>query len=93
MAHPPAHRVYRVFPIFPCYLLLEFENGEYRMANLSPEQSLTGELFEPLKQWDSFRQVRVDVGHITIQWPNGLDFDPGVLYAESQPFVIQKILS
>jgi hypothetical protein len=59
MLHPPAHQLQSVFPIFPCYLLLEFENGD----------------------------------HITIQWPNGLDFDPGMLYVESKPFVIQKIMS
>ena len=82
-----------MFPIYPCYLLLEFENSEYCIADLSSEQSLTGELFEPLKQWDSFRQVTVDADHITIQWPNGLDFDLDVLYADSTPFVIQKIMS
>lgn len=91
--HPPAHRVLRVFPLYPSYLLLEFETGEYRIADLSKDFQRDGELLVPLKQWDSFRQVRVDADHVTIEWPNGLDFDPGVLYAESKPILPQQLMS
>lgn len=90
--HPPIHRVQRVFPIYPTYLLLEFDTGEYRIADFRAEVERSGELFEPLKQWAFFRQVQVDEDQISIVWPNGLDVDPGVLYVESKPITIHQLM-
>ena len=48
------------------------------------------ELYEPLSEWDFFRQVKVE--EETIVFPNGLDFDSAILYVTSKPFDTQKIL-
>ncbi|MFM7192421.1 MAG: DUF2442 domain-containing protein [Microcystaceae cyanobacterium] len=38
-------------------------------------------VFEPLKNPEYFAQVKVNPELGTIQWPNGADLDPDVLYA------------
>jgi len=50
-----------------------------REINLEPV--LYGELYEPLRDHDFFRQVTVDAEAGTIVWPNGADFDPDLLFA------------
>ncbi|MEY2984959.1 MAG: hypothetical protein RLZZ568_1576 [Cyanobacteriota bacterium] len=37
-------------------------------------------IFDPLKDPEYFTQVKVNPELGTIQWPNGADLDPGVLY-------------
>lgn len=44
------------------------------------EKILRGELFGPLKNVDLFNKVRVNPEINTIEWPNGADFDPSMLY-------------
>ena len=67
-------------------LELTFDNGEVRMIDLEPD--LRGEIFEPLKaDYSLFCQVRVDPEAATIVWPNGADYSPRTLYAESKPVV------
>ena len=41
---------------------------------------LTGPLFEPLRDKKFFAQVIVDPEAHTLTWPNGADFDPGMLH-------------
>lgn len=75
-----------VYPVtnFNLYnLILEFDNGEYRIVDVSP--FLQGEIFEPLKNQAVFKQIKVDQDAGTIVWPNGADLDPAVLYANSVP--------
>jgi|APCry1669188910_1035180.scaffolds.fasta_scaffold103372_3 Protein of unknown function (DUF2442) len=60
-------------------LRVHFDNGTVREINLEP--ILYGELYEPLRNQDFFRQVTVDEEVGTIVWPNGADFDPDLLYA------------
>jgi hypothetical protein len=62
-------------------LNLEFNNGEWRTIDLEPE--LWGEAFEPLKDLDFFRQVRLEFK--TLVWPNDTDLAPEYLYEKSQP--------
>ena len=40
-------------------------------------------IFEELKDENLFKKVRVSFD--TIEWENGADFDPEVLYQNSQP--------
>jgi len=64
-------------------LILEFDNGEERSVQMT--QFFKGSLFQPLKDVNFFRQVKVDRESGTIVWPNGADLDPDVLYNHSQP--------
>lgn len=57
-------------------LRLSFNNGEVRIANLLT--SLKGEIFEPLKDIEFFKQFTVKFN--TVEWQNGADFAPEYLY-------------
>jgi hypothetical protein len=62
----------------PYELVLEFDNGVVKQVDLSRE--LHGEVFEPLKDPEFFKQVAVNEETRTVQWPNGADFAPEFLY-------------
>ena len=57
-------------------LLLLFNNGERRIADLS--NSLKGTVFAPLKDVDYFKRFSIKFN--TIEWDNGADFAPEYLY-------------
>ena len=57
-------------------LRLFFNNGEVRIVNLL--SSLKGEVFEPLKDIEYFKQFTVKFN--TVEWQNGADFAPEYLY-------------
>ena len=57
-------------------LKLEFNNGIEAIVDL--ESELYGEIFEPLKNQDLFRQAFITSR--TIEWPNGADFAPEFLF-------------
>jgi hypothetical protein len=59
-------------------LRLIFDNGIKKDVDLQAE--LYGEVFEPLKEIDFFKQVEVNPETNTIEWPNGADFAPEFLY-------------
>lgn len=59
-------------------LRIEFSNGAIKEVDLSRE--LYGEVFEPLKDSEFFKQVGVSEETNTIEWPNGADFAPEFLY-------------
>jgi hypothetical protein len=58
-------------------LRLTFDNGVVKDVDLQDE--LYGEVFEPLKEIEFFKQVRVNPDTNTIEWPNGADFAPEFL--------------
>lgn len=58
---------------------LFFSNGEIRVVNL--ESHLTGPIFEPLLDYDNFKNFSIPFN--TIQWGNGADFAPEFLYGIS----------
>jgi len=64
-------------------LLLTFEDGSRRLTDL--EQELDGEIFEPLKDINYFRTVRLDPDLDTIVWENGADMSPDFLYEVGVP--------
>jgi hypothetical protein len=70
-----------VMPLPRHELLLTFENGERRIFDITPYLS-TG-IFSALKDESVFRSVHVQFD--TIEWSNGADLDPEMLYAESRP--------
>jgi hypothetical protein len=57
---------------------LRFEDGTEGEVDL--RSSLRGPVFEPLKDVEYFKQVRVDPELGTITWPNGADIAPETLY-------------
>ena len=59
-------------------LRLSFDNGDIKDVDLEGE--LYGEVFEPLKEVEYFKQVKVNPETNTIEWPNGADFAPEYLY-------------
>lgn len=63
-------------------LLLTFEDGSKRHVNLKAH--LDGEIFEPLKDIEYFKTVRLNPNIDTIVWDNGADFSPDFLYELGQ---------
>jgi hypothetical protein len=68
------------------HLKLTFKNGEIRMFDMNPYLNLG--IFNELKNKAMFDTVRVSFD--TIEWKNGADIDPEILYAESTPIECQK---
>ncbi|WP_035989367.1 DUF2442 domain-containing protein [Leptolyngbya sp. KIOST-1] len=59
-------------------LRLVFNNQTVQEVDLA--QELYGEIFEPLKDVNFFRQVFLNPETNTIQWPNSANFAPEFLY-------------
>ena len=59
-------------------LLLTFEDGSAKHVDLEPY--LDGEIFEPLRDIEYFKTVRVNSEIDTIVWDNGADMSPDFLY-------------
>lgn len=70
-----------VKPLADHRLLLVFDNGERRIFDVAPW--LTKGAFRELRDDESFRTVRVSFD--TVEWANGCDLCPELLYAESDP--------
>jgi hypothetical protein len=68
-----------VKPLSDYKLLLTFENDEKRYFDVSPY--LDFGIFSELRDVSIFNAVSVKFD--TIEWPNGADLDPEVLYSES----------
>lgn len=62
---------------------LTFEDGSVRVADLEPH--LYGEIFEPLKDVEYFKTLRVEPNVDTIVWDNEADMSPDFLYEISVP--------
>ena len=60
------------------HVSVTFDDGVTKTIDLEP--ILYGQMFGPLRDEKVFRQVEIDPIAETIQWPNGADFDPAVLY-------------
>ena len=71
-------------------LLLTFEDGSVRLADLEPH--LDGEVFEPLREIDYFRGATVDSELDTIVWDNGADMSPDFLYEIGVPIAEPRLV-
>jgi hypothetical protein len=60
-------------------LWIKFDNGIEGEIDLSAE--LWGEMFEPLRNLDSFRRFQIDNEINTIVWDNGADMAPDFLFS------------
>ncbi|HEX3107859.1 MAG TPA: DUF2442 domain-containing protein [Thermoanaerobaculia bacterium] len=63
-------------------LWLRFEDGASGEVDIAP--SFKGPVFEPLRDIEFFKQVRVDSEIGTIVWPNGADVAPETLHERLQ---------
>ena len=72
--------VKQVKPLDNFQLLLTFENEEQGIFDMKPY--LEKGIFRELKDNAMFNTVRVSFD--TIEWDNGADFDPEVLYQHSK---------
>ncbi len=75
MIAPP---VVSATPLRPYVVRVVFDDGEVRDVDFEP--LLEGEVFQPLRDWEFFEQVAVSEFRDTIEWPNGADLDPEVMY-------------
>ncbi len=57
---------------------LRFQDGTSGEVDIQP--SFKGPVFEPLRDIEFFKRVRVDSEIGTIVWPNGADVAPETLY-------------
>ena len=57
---------------------VRFDDGREGIADLAG--TLDGPMFEPLKDPEVFRKLRVDEELQTIVWPNGADLAPEFIY-------------
>jgi hypothetical protein len=76
-----SHAIYRVTSfevIGPFTLIVSFDDGTEQIIDF--EQALGGELYRPLRDPETFNQVRIDPEVHTLVWPNGADFDPETLH-------------
>jgi hypothetical protein len=72
--------VNKVKPLNDYELELTFENKEIKIFDVKPYLD-TG-LFKTLKDKNIFKMVKVSFD--TIEWSNGVDLDPEVLYEKSK---------
>ena len=61
-------------------LHLRFEDGVAGDLDFASRLQFRG-VFAPLKEVAEFAKVRVNTESGTVEWPNGADLDPDVLYA------------
>jgi len=79
-------RVVAVRPHADYTLILTFTNGEVRIFDVKPYLSLG--IFRELQDPRYFNFVRPFLG--SIQWQNGQDFCPDMLYLESVPAPVSQ---
>jgi Protein of unknown function (DUF2442) len=67
-------------PLTGYNIFLKFDDGAEGVVDFGKHPSFRG-VFEPTRDLDFFRQVRVHPEFKTIYWPNNADWDPVVLHA------------
>ncbi len=72
-------RVVKVSPLPQYRLYVEFDDGVSGTIDLSDE--LDGEVFQPLRDEATFRQVKVDEFG-AVCWPNGPDLAPDAMHSQ-----------
>ncbi len=72
-----------VQPVENHHLLITFDNGEEKIFDMN--EYLDKGIFAELKNENLFRTVHVIFD--TIEWENGADLDPELIYQESKKLV------
>jgi hypothetical protein len=78
------HLVKEIISVEPFKITLRFNTGEVRQVNLADKlnewASNPQSKFAELKDYEIFKQVRLDSEFETLVWENGIDLCPDVLY-------------
>jgi uncharacterized protein DUF2442 len=77
MTHP-IYRVRSFEIVAPYTLCVRFDDNTEQTIDFRPV--LAGDLYGPLRNLETFNQVRIDPEVETLVWPNGADFDPATLH-------------
>lgn len=80
-------RVVAVKPGADYTLTLTFENGEVKRFNVKPYLPIG--IFQKLKDLSVFNSVKPFLG--SVQWQDGQDFCPDLLYEDSTPLLGEMI--
>ena len=81
----------QVVPLSGHRLQLSFEDGTTGDFDLRSQIAFSG-VFEPLNDDEEFRKVRVNSDTGTIEWPDGADLDPVVVYATVTGKAVAEVL-
>jgi uncharacterized protein DUF2442 len=84
---PP--RLIEAVPLEGYAVHLQFADGLAANVDLSYLVG-RGEVFEPLRDVDYFRQLRIEEFGTTIEWPNEADIAPETLYDHVQRAVYEQ---
>jgi hypothetical protein len=84
--------IVRVVPLSDRRLQVAFDDGSLGEVDVRSHIQFSG-VFEALDDDEEFRKVRVNSDTGTIEWPNGADLDPVVLYASVTGKAIDDVLS
>lgn len=76
------HRIIDIACLRDYRLILTFSDKSRRIVDLEP--LLEGSLFGELKSMEKFKQVYLDKEFGSIEWPNGADICPDLLYQMSE---------
>ena len=73
-------------------LFVEFKDGESGEVDISELVKFRG-ILEPLKDFKFFEQVKINQECGVLEWPNGVDIDPLMLYSKTtgKPIVLNTI--
>lgn len=74
----PIYRIIKVSVPKAYWISVQFDDGTTKEINL--ESILYGEMYGPLRDAAMFMKAEIDPVVGTLQWPNGADFDPAILY-------------
>jgi uncharacterized protein DUF2442 len=76
-------------PLDGYWVHLRFADGLAAVVDLSYLLEYGG-VFEPLRDIDFFRKLRIDEFGVTIEWPNEADIAPETLYDHVQRAVYER---
>ncbi len=82
----------KAIPEKPYLLILEFKGGEVRILDMNPYIK-NGGIWEKVKDWESFAEVRVQEDLGGLEWPSGPDFCPDTAYRVSRPHEFARDIS
>lgn len=76
--NPQIHRVIQFSIVDDYTILLVFDDQTEQVIDFEP--ILVGPIFGPLRDTTLFNQVELNTTFGTLEWPNGADISPAVLY-------------